>query len=215
MAQQTWDLYVDGNRHVVELEHGYWSGRRIIRVDGNEVVNHRQFNDRGSKHPVQIGSREAVVTIRTNGFIFRYDLVVDGVSQTTNEKVDLQQPMFHAYWGKRPPKWLGGHLSPLEDQLLATAVVVGALGFWYMTLPPLPLKVLGGVVLAVGVVVPYFVRQRKTFLIMGLCALAAGVIPMLMYPRAWKAFIFLPAIIGFRAFSFYRKNPSSKRPTGR
>lgn len=210
MAHRQWTVFVDGNRHEVELEHAYWSGRRVVRVDGEEVLNRRQFMDMGSVDAVPVGSKTAVVVVRTNGLTFRYDLVIDGISQTTNEEVRLDQPLYAPNWGKRPPKWLGGHLSPLEDNLLATALGAASLGLLYMMLSPLLLKGVGLFLIAAGVVT-YFVRQKTMFLVLGSLELLAAFIPLFVSPRAWKLLL-LPAVLAVKTFATYRKNLSAQRP---
>jgi hypothetical protein len=213
MAQHTWDVFVDGNRHVVELEHGYWSGRRLIRVDGQEVVNWKpKFGiDFGSAYPVAVASKTGIVLIQTNGFKFRYDLIIDGVSQATGEKVPETVPLYDPWWGKRPPKWIGGHLSPLEDSLMASAMGAVLVGFLYLTLPGPMLKGIGAVLVALSPIA-YFIRRRNIFLVFALAHFAAGIIPAVIYPPVWKFFI-LMAAVGIWDLSLYRKNPSSTRPT--
>lgn len=66
--------------HVLELVHGYWSGRRLISLDGNPILQHgpRIFNDGGSHHELLVGPHEVELHVRTNGFWFTYHCLVDG-----------------------------------------------------------------------------------------------------------------------------------------
>lgn len=83
MARKRWTVPGPRRPHVVDLEHGFFSGRRRIRVDGRVVVDERRMNDTGSEHEVAIGNRKGIVVVRWQGLRFRHDLVVDGVSMET------------------------------------------------------------------------------------------------------------------------------------
>ncbi len=78
MANKVWALDIDEGKHVVELEHRRFSGKRTIRIDGKVLVQDRKLFDSGSAHPFKIDEHTCVVLIRTNGLTFNYDLVVDG-----------------------------------------------------------------------------------------------------------------------------------------
>lgn len=79
MASRRWEVQLEDGPHTVELEHGYVSGRREIRVDGREVaVVGQGMVDFGGEHPIAIGSHQGVVRISTNGLTFSYELIVDG-----------------------------------------------------------------------------------------------------------------------------------------
>lgn len=72
--KKRWDVDINGSKHVVELEHGYISGKRIIYVDGHEVLRDRKLIDFGSAHSIIIDDREFIVSINTKGITFKYDL---------------------------------------------------------------------------------------------------------------------------------------------
>ncbi len=87
MAKKVWTFMLEDGTHTVELAHGYWSGKRTIRVDGKLLqhtakVGHAVM-DFGSDHPFSIGSHRGSVRIQTNGLTYRYDLVLDGRSIVT------------------------------------------------------------------------------------------------------------------------------------
>jgi hypothetical protein len=66
--------------HVVELEHGFWMGRRRITLDGAPIFESgpRPLDDGGSHHELTIDGHVVHVHIRNNGVWFRYSCTVDG-----------------------------------------------------------------------------------------------------------------------------------------
>lgn len=94
MPARTWTPQIGGVSHTVRLEHGYWSNKRIVRVDGEHVRTERRTEELifplGSENRFAIGGVEcAVIVTRTNLFFFRYDLAVDGRSVATGQPLAL------------------------------------------------------------------------------------------------------------------------------
>ncbi len=78
MARKVWRFDLEDGPHVVELEHGYWTGRRVVRLDGETVVKvERNLLDMGGMDRFQVGSHECVLWIEANGLTYHYDLLVD------------------------------------------------------------------------------------------------------------------------------------------
>jgi hypothetical protein len=102
MAKKTWELELGEGKHLVELEHGYWSGKRTIRVDDYTIVDSANWQhtlfDTGSVHEFNIGNHPCAVVIRTNGLTFSYDLAVDGYSVTTGQPLNSIKPMATWVW---------------------------------------------------------------------------------------------------------------------
>jgi hypothetical protein len=79
-------LDIDGKPHTVELEHGVFSGKRVLRVDGQAVIQtknvfHLLF-DTGGSYPISFGGHKGEVRLRlwALSFLgFRYELVMDNV----------------------------------------------------------------------------------------------------------------------------------------
>lgn len=72
--RKTWDVYVAGGKHTVELEHGYWSGSRKIFVDGLLVVKSQKLLDTGSVHMLDVGGKAYRLAIGAHGLKFSYEL---------------------------------------------------------------------------------------------------------------------------------------------
>ena len=95
MAYKKWEIQLEGQKHSVELQHGYVTGRREIRVDGKVLP---EFNvktnliDFGANLPFKIGTHDCAVVIRTKnlGLRYAYDLWVDGKSLSTGKSQDLK-----------------------------------------------------------------------------------------------------------------------------
>ncbi|HMA36601.1 MAG TPA: hypothetical protein VKY74_19255 [Chloroflexia bacterium] len=89
MAQRIWDFSLEDGPHTVEMNHNYWTTRRQIVVDGHPLGKdevHRQgVYGFGSQDTFPIGRHQASLHVVSNGFAYRYDLAVDGVSLTTGQ----------------------------------------------------------------------------------------------------------------------------------
>lgn len=97
MAKKEWIFELEDGQHTVELEHSYFSGKRVIRVDGNLLESSTKVQhaliDTGSEHKFNIGTHPCVVTISSNGITFKYDLIIDGRSVTTGQPAAASQPL--------------------------------------------------------------------------------------------------------------------------
>jgi hypothetical protein len=88
MSRRTFHLTLDGQVRKVQVEHGYWSGRRVVRVDGLEVlrVEPRSLRERddlwqtSTEHPFEIGAHHLVLRVRPGVLTYDIDLIVDGRS---------------------------------------------------------------------------------------------------------------------------------------
>lgn len=78
MGKRTWVFELEDGRHIVELEHGYWSGKRIIRVDGKLLEVSQKLLDTGSEHYFELNGHSCLLRIRISGFTPEYDLFLDG-----------------------------------------------------------------------------------------------------------------------------------------
>lgn len=89
MAKKSWEITLDGKRHRVQLEHGFWSGKRIIYVDDQKVLKGKKMLDDGDNYIIHIGSHICIVSIKVIVAWFKYDLIVNDVSLEKEKKIKL------------------------------------------------------------------------------------------------------------------------------
>jgi len=93
VAKRRWEFDLDDGHHVVEFEHGYFRGKRKFVVDGVPYSEPgRPFMDHSGQYPVRLEGHRAAVWISTNGFTYRYDLVVEGRSVTSGGEPTRPRP---------------------------------------------------------------------------------------------------------------------------
>ena len=80
MATKTWHVDLIDGRHTIELDHGTFSDKRVVRVDGAIVAEERRMLDLGSAHSFWVGERLLTIRIRSNGLRFSYELQINGES---------------------------------------------------------------------------------------------------------------------------------------
>ena len=87
MTTKTWDFTLEGQSHTLTLEHGVFSGKRTIILDG-QLLEHipRNLLDTGSAHEYEVDGHSVVVVIQSKVASFVYDLLVDGVSLDTGAR---------------------------------------------------------------------------------------------------------------------------------
>ena len=82
MGKKVWTFTLKDGTHTVELEHGYFSGKRRITVDGVEVERRPATwdTDLGSDHHFRVAGVSCVLKIRVDwrflGGKFKYELDV-------------------------------------------------------------------------------------------------------------------------------------------
>lgn len=78
MAHRVWTVEQGERCRVVTLEHGHWSGRRRIRVDGELAHESQVLFDLGrTRHRFHVDELRFAVVVHTNGATYRYELVRD------------------------------------------------------------------------------------------------------------------------------------------
>jgi hypothetical protein len=79
VTTKRWDFRdEDLRRYTVVLEHGTFSGKRVITLNGREVFRGQQLIDTGSEHRFDFEGHSGVLRVRNAGLRFEFDLLVDG-----------------------------------------------------------------------------------------------------------------------------------------
>jgi hypothetical protein len=95
MAKKAWVFELEDGTHRVDLEHSYFTGKRLVLVDGKAIVDVSPKIDKptsilatflysigldfGSEYPIKIGSHEGKVIIRLRwGIYYTYHFILDG-----------------------------------------------------------------------------------------------------------------------------------------
>lgn len=75
----TWDVALPDGRHKVEFEHGTTTGKRIIRVDGQETYRQDWMFKLVGKEHFKIGKVSCCISIEAiSGFSYEYSVEVNG-----------------------------------------------------------------------------------------------------------------------------------------
>jgi hypothetical protein len=134
MAQRVWTVEEGERCHVITLEHGHWSGRRRIRVDGELVHESRVVFDLGrTRHRFHVDEIRFALMIRTNGATYGYDLVRD---EPGNPRSTEPAPATsHEGSGDEPVPVLRDPASPAAAPTAGTLAPAGPLTRAEETLP--------------------------------------------------------------------------------
>ncbi|GFR19834.1 fas apoptotic inhibitory molecule 1 [Trichonephila clavata] len=74
-----WDITLNGQKHLIEFEHGTTSGRRIVRVDGKEVLKREWLFKLVGHENFKLGNNNcSIVIYPAKGLSFEYSLIVNG-----------------------------------------------------------------------------------------------------------------------------------------
>ncbi|MDI7274626.1 MAG: hypothetical protein QME94_01470, partial [Anaerolineae bacterium] len=167
MAKRTWTFWLEGRIHTIELEHGSFSGRRVISVDGRELERSQRLFDTGSEHTFSLDGHDVTVYIHTNGFTFRYGLEIDGMP-VKGEGEEIR--VTHA----------ATPLAKARDQAAVTVVAhalmvreIRSWGFWLLGLGALHLVLSGflsapwGILLGVVGLASFIFHDSAMFVVYG------------------------------------------------
>ncbi len=81
MKTQEWHIE-HPKKHVVRVEHGFWSGRAAIRLDHNEIFRRGvKLFDTGFEHRFAIDGLPCILRVINRPFHYTYELWVDGKLQ--------------------------------------------------------------------------------------------------------------------------------------
>ena len=79
MPRRTWSARIDGVVHKIELEHGIWSGRRRLVVDGWEVHDTTRLFDLGGDVRFSVAGHQGLLRIAPRSLGYVYAIALDGL----------------------------------------------------------------------------------------------------------------------------------------
>ena len=135
MGSQRWGVDVDGRRHEVVVNHGYFSARRTILLDGAPVIdiqpgpfNAVRFWNTATEHVFKIGDHAATVRIdpTIDNMTYKKFLFIDG------ENVDggaSHVPLPAQHGGTREGTWLAGYGGLLVQPFAFAALIIGQVAY--------------------------------------------------------------------------------------
>ena len=81
MNKREWPIE-DLKKHVVRIEHGFWSGKAAMFVDSNEVFRRGvKLWDTGFEHRLTVDGLPCILRVINRPFHYTYELWVDGKLQ--------------------------------------------------------------------------------------------------------------------------------------
>ena len=99
MPTISWSIYVDGQSYSINLDHGIFSGKRIIQVNSATVHEDSKLFDVGtSEHIFQVNSHDCKITIRSVASGVTYNLYVDGNLQEARKFTAMQMLRSMPVW---------------------------------------------------------------------------------------------------------------------
>lgn len=101
MVKKSWSFELEDGKHTVQIEQGYFSVTRQIRLDGKlldkEVKVKRTWQGDG-EFEFNINSHTCMAVARNNWLTYVYDLAIDGKSLTTGKPLTTLPPMPNWAW---------------------------------------------------------------------------------------------------------------------
>lgn len=125
MTKRTWEIELDGHKHIVELTHQSWSGKHQIWVDGDLVKKGRKFGNR-FYHLFSIAGYSCELGITVENLKADYYLIVN------NKFIYAQQR--NADTGKSTNKFIQSLLTELAFWQDLTKIT----GLKYISVPEIP-----------------------------------------------------------------------------
>ncbi|CAB3402888.1 unnamed protein product [Caenorhabditis bovis] len=75
----TWNVPLHDKVHKIEFEHGTTTGKRVIRVDGKEILRREWMFKLVGKEPFKVGDMRCTINVEALGtFAYEYGLEVNG-----------------------------------------------------------------------------------------------------------------------------------------
>jgi hypothetical protein len=97
VTKRRWSFRGEQGLHVVELVHGYLTGKRKLSVNGRVMLEASQFLDGGSHHAFELEGRACTIDITCpTGIAYRYALMVDGIEIPFDDGTPVTLPAIGA-----------------------------------------------------------------------------------------------------------------------
>uniref|UniRef100_A0A7E4WCD6 Fas apoptotic inhibitory molecule 1 n=1 Tax=Panagrellus redivivus TaxID=6233 RepID=A0A7E4WCD6_PANRE len=91
-----WNVPMSNQTYKIEFEHGTTSGKRVVRVNGKEIVRHDWMFKLVGREVFEINKKKCVISVDAIGiFAYEYTLTVDGKAY---EKFQEQQKKALQVW---------------------------------------------------------------------------------------------------------------------
>jgi hypothetical protein len=135
MGSQRWAVDVEGRRHEIVVNHGYFSARRTILLDGAPVVDIRpgafnavRFWNTATEHPFRVDGHEAVVRIdpTIDNMTYKKFLSIDGRDVGGGPS---RTPLPGQQGDVREGKWLAGYGGLLVQPFAFAALIIGQVAY--------------------------------------------------------------------------------------
>lgn len=135
MGSQLWEVDVEGKRHEIVVNHGYFSARRSVLLDGVPVIDIRpdpfnavRFWNTATEHTFRIDGHEAVVRIdpTIDNMTYKKFLFIDGRDVDGGAN---RTPLPGQHGDVREGAWLAGYGGLLVQPFALAAFVIGQIAF--------------------------------------------------------------------------------------
>lgn len=150
MGSKKWDVVLDGQSHQILVDHGYFSGRRRITVDGVVVLDERpgaldavRLWNTATEHDFTVEGHAGRIRIdpTVDNMTYKKYLSIDGRDLETGMPTEAL-PSIAA--GRREGKWLTGYGGPIMQPFALAAIVLGQLAAELHSQPALRLAGFAG-----------------------------------------------------------------------
>ncbi|CCD67208.1 Fas apoptotic inhibitory molecule 1 [Caenorhabditis elegans] len=92
----TWNVPLHAQVHKIEFEHGTTTGKRVIRIDGNEILRRDWMFKLVGKEAFKVGDMKCIINVEALGtFAYEYSLDVNG--KTFNKFKEEQNKRLHSW----------------------------------------------------------------------------------------------------------------------
>ena len=127
VTKRVWNVEFENEIHTIELEHSYFSGKRVIYIDGKKIFEDRKLLNPRDNYYFQLKKHNCVVSIKAKLVTFDYDFIVDNISLKTGKQVNLSLQITKEKEEWKKVKEKGRFKFILFDGILNNGFVKGSL----------------------------------------------------------------------------------------